>query len=508
VPSEAIVFGPVRHNLLRWLAFGSIILISIFLRLNSDLGRDLWEDEIIAAAHAEQPFWRLPVEVARFDVHPFLYFMQLHAWTLVGDSDIWLRLNSVFWNCIAVVSIFIVCLCLYGTKPAWIAASLFAVSAPVVWMAQEVRPYSWLYCLLIWAFYFAERLSRSNYMRSGDRLLTVCLCLGIIYSHALGFLAVFLGGMFALGRLVELRLTRHAFVSWGLLFGFCAVAAIPPILVDLFRDANFANNNGPLANLLDWIPRLLLPQGNSAPAVMFAGTVYLSLIIMGLRLTETRLMTLIYLVMPIFIALILSALSAPIFKLNVFTTFITPFFIIVLARVLGRLPDPHRWLAAGTVGLLFTAFSMLFFLNRTPTTGFRAATEFIRSSAKPGDVVYAPQQSMFWGMARYMGTDRRGWQLQIAPSLTDQWRRVYDRLGSRLVSWFELEPQTQVLATQSGLSLIVGNASVGIASQAHRVWLVTYQRADLPLDFPPPNIGGLRPALVKSIGFLHVELYQ
>ena len=61
----------------RWqiLVLACVIALALALRLNGGLTRDLWEDEVIAAAHAEQPFWRLPVAVMRFDVHPFLYFM-------------------------------------------------------------------------------------------------------------------------------------------------------------------------------------------------------------------------------------------------------------------------------------------------------------------------------------------------------------------------------------------------------------------------------------------------
>lgn len=107
----------------RWAALLAVITAAVALRLNADLWRDLWEDEVIAAAHAEHPFWRMPVTVFRLDVHPPLYFMQLHLWRLFGDGDLWLRLNSVVWNLLAVGSVFLVVRRLYGRFEAYAAAS-------------------------------------------------------------------------------------------------------------------------------------------------------------------------------------------------------------------------------------------------------------------------------------------------------------------------------------------------------------------------------------------------
>ncbi|MDE2575239.1 MAG: hypothetical protein KGL55_08015 [Rhodospirillales bacterium] len=219
-------------------------LVAGLLRFNPGLFRDLWEDEVIAASHADQPFWRLPAEVLRFDVHPFLYFMQLHAWSFLGSGDLWLRLNSIAWNLAAVASMFLVVRRLYGVKAGWIAASLFAVSAPVVWMAQEVRPYSWLYVLLIWAFYFIELWFSQARHGLNYKIPIYLFCISIIYSHTIGFFAVFLFGLYAFGRMIETGPTRRAVVEWVAMFAFCALTAVPPLAVDLMRDANLGAGGG------------------------------------------------------------------------------------------------------------------------------------------------------------------------------------------------------------------------------------------------------------------------
>ena len=496
-----------RRSRLQMAALGAVVCAAVLLRINAGLTRDFWEDEVIAATHAEQPFWRLPVEVMRFDIHPFLYFFQLHAWSLAGHGDLWLRLNSVAWNCAAIASIFVVASRLYGAGTAWIVAPLFALSAPAVWMSQELRPYSWLYCLLIWAFYFVERAFGSRPGGLGDRAAAFALCLGIVYSHALGFFAVFLLGLYALGRVVQGGATGRALAGWAVLFGACAVAALPPILVDLLRDANLAGG-GLLADLLDWIPRLLMPRGDGPAMLALAGLVFLGTVTAGLAARETRLMAGVFLVAPLAVALMLGAARVHMFKPNLFCTIMTPFLVIVLGRVLVRLPEPRRLVCAGAIGLAFTLFSVEFFADRAPTTGFREASRLIEAQARPGDIVYVPQESMFWGMARYMGPGRRAWQLQVAPALTPQWQRMFDRLGPRFVAAFDLRPETQTLAMPSGPDLLVGTASLGTAARAGRVWLVTYARADLPDDYPPAAIGRLKPISTSAMGFLQIRLYQ
>jgi len=484
-----------------------MLALTLALRLNAGLARDLWEDEVIAAGHAEQPFWRLPIAVMRSDVHPFLYFLQLHVWELFGDGDAWLRLNSVLWNLLAIASIFLVVKRTYCEKAAWIAAPLFALCAPVVWMAQELRPYSWLYFLLIWAFYFIERPMRTpGNTRLRDGIAAGILCVAIIYSHAIGFFAVFLLGVYALARHIEMRSPRSAIIGWALLFGLSALAAGPPLVTDMLRDANLDAQARLITNLTNWLPRLLLPRGDDRFMLVLAASTELIVIVLATAVPRTRAMAGTLIILPIVLALTLEACGLGFFKLNVFTTFMTPFFVIVLSRLLAGQRADLAWTGAMAFGMLFTLFSAEFFIHRPQTTGFSAASQMIRNEIRPGDVVYVPQPSMFGGMARYMGVTERAWQLRVAPVLSERWQHMFERLGPRFVATFELAPQTQTILTQDGIPLLVG-PSAELAT-APRIWLVTYKRADLPAGFPPARIGNLRPAFTRTVNFLQVSRYQ
>ena len=56
------------------------ILAGVAWRCDLSLKTGFWEDEIIAATHAVQPFPAILVNIVRNDIHPPLYFMQLHVW--------------------------------------------------------------------------------------------------------------------------------------------------------------------------------------------------------------------------------------------------------------------------------------------------------------------------------------------------------------------------------------------------------------------------------------------
>ncbi|MCB9250008.1 MAG: glycosyltransferase family 39 protein [Ignavibacteriales bacterium] len=75
-------------------------------------------------------------------------------WSLINISDFWLKLNSVFWSLLTLLSVYFVSFKLFSRKTAFISALLFAVAPISVFYAQEVRMYSMLMFLSLWIFYF------------------------------------------------------------------------------------------------------------------------------------------------------------------------------------------------------------------------------------------------------------------------------------------------------------------------------------------------------------------
>jgi hypothetical protein len=490
-----------------WIVGLLVATCAVALRLNSGLSLDLWEDEIIAATHAMQPLWLLPVEVARHDVHPFLYFLQLHLWSLAGTSDVWFKLNSVFWNIVAIGSIGLVGKRLYDQGTGCIAATLFALSPPSVWMAQEVRPYSWLYVLFIWTFYATELACRAGFRGRWTSARVLAFCVAIIYSHAIGFLVVFFFGVYAFVRLSEEAAGFRAYRNWLFAFGLAALTAVPALATDLMRNANLGAPDT-LSDIALWFPRMVLPRGDQPLAIALAAGIYGVTVLSGVIARPTRTVTAVFLVLPLALCAVTNAAGTVLFKLNIFSTIVTPFLVMVIARLSRRIwPRPGR-IVVCLSALLFIAGSVDYLNNRVPTTGFRAAAQMIRVDQQSGDVVYVPQQSMFWGMAWYLIGPDWGSALAVSGATDAPWRRVYQRLGPRLIALLHLEPTTQILVAPHGLVLLVGPTSQDQAAKAHRIWLVTYDRADLPAGFPPASLGALTRGTSTPIQQLTVTLYQ
>src|SRR5262249_50288338 len=119
---------------------------------------NLWEDEIIATTHAVQPLGRLFVNVARNDIHPPLYFLQLHIWGLVSHADAWFVANSVAWSLGALVSLWLVVKKLSDDEGlAWAATGIMAVLPTSLEVAFSVRMYAMLSAMAIWGYYFTHR---------------------------------------------------------------------------------------------------------------------------------------------------------------------------------------------------------------------------------------------------------------------------------------------------------------------------------------------------------------
>jgi 4-amino-4-deoxy-L-arabinose transferase-like glycosyltransferase len=147
------------------LILGGMIVVAIGLRLLA--GRSLWLDEATSWFETQLPFDRM-IEVLRdTDVHPPGYFTVLWATVRTfGDSELALRLPSLFAATALVPMLYVAGKAMYDRATGLVAAG-FAVVAPiVVWYSQEARMYAQLMLLAtvaIWALYRALESKQFRY---------------------------------------------------------------------------------------------------------------------------------------------------------------------------------------------------------------------------------------------------------------------------------------------------------------------------------------------------------
>lgn len=133
------------------LALLAVVGVALLLRLDG-LGQDaLWLDEANTWIIAREPLAGI-VERLRQDASPPLYYFFLHGWMkLFGDSAWALRLPSVLAGVALVVLTYRVGRSILSPRAAIAAAWLVAVSPSQIFHAEQVRMYSWLGLVSLYA---------------------------------------------------------------------------------------------------------------------------------------------------------------------------------------------------------------------------------------------------------------------------------------------------------------------------------------------------------------------
>ena len=504
---------------LRTMVLGIAILVGVLLRLTLRSSSTLWEDEIIAATHAVQPFGQAVVNILMNDMHPPLFFLELHVWSLVSHADWWFIANSVVFSLAALASLFVVQRRLAGPQVALASTAVLAVLPSPVWMGEEVRMYSWLSVLLIWMLYFVTR----SFARPGgtkrDAAMVVLLAVAITFTHAIGFVAVTFFGLYAASWLVFRRegRARASWREWGklvLVFGLAGLAILPMIASDLLHPADMPPLTGP-ADFAEWMAGVIVGGGAlTDPGLLAVGAfVYLAVIGMGTVAKGTRRMTLCFLVAPMVFCIVTGLALRPLFKTNFFSTFFSPFLAVVIAQLLLSAPARSARVKAALAGGVLAGLVALSVINRhdlNPLNGYyRQAADTITAQRQPGDVVWAPQTDVFWGMAWYLVGPDWGSPLAIHPPMREgsMWWKIFDRLGPSLVERLHMMPQTQTVAASDGMPIMVAPSSEPAAARAKRVWVVVFPRPDLD-PAPGPAMGYLHVKQVFDYPPVQVRLYE
>jgi hypothetical protein len=353
--------------------------------------------------------------------------------------------------------------------------------------------YAMLATLIVWALYFTVRLFRDRHHGMAAVIGLELLLLAIINTHALGFVAVLLDGLYGLCLVLRRPRDVRGLRLWLALFAIAAIGALPWLASGLLHDANLHAAGG-IAGIADALGAETLGEiAYAAPGFLVPGVLaYCLLVVIGLRSTRLRALTAIFLILPLALSLAAALWLKPLFKWNIFSTMAAPFIAIIAARAFSARDGAYmpRIASLSLLVLLLLAASVATRLTDHVSSGFRDRANLIRANYRPGDLVYAPQQSVFWGAAWYLEGPDWGSPLTVAAPPNPQWRALYRRLGPHLVKSLHLLPDRQLL-DRHGIRILAGNGSSAQAAGASRVWLLTMPRADLQPGFPPARLAGL-----------------
>lgn len=134
-----------------------IMLVALALRLFMLGAKSLWLDEVFSVTQASQS--GVAITADQYDVHPPGYYLFLHEWLGVGQSEFWVRLPSALLGTLTVLVIYRLG-CLRSEQIGLIAAGLLAIDPMHIWYSQEARMYAALTCFAAIGVCCAIRLLR------------------------------------------------------------------------------------------------------------------------------------------------------------------------------------------------------------------------------------------------------------------------------------------------------------------------------------------------------------
>jgi len=383
-------------RLLSWERPGLAVLLftGLVLRLAFLDHKSLWLDEAVTLSKALAP---LSVIIPAHDeAHPPLYYLFMHFWVRLGQSEALLRLPSVIFGTLALPF-------LYGLSREWIgrggallATALLALAPLHIWYSQEARMYSLVPLLALIVAFNAVRALRGQ--GRGYWVAAVLAALAAIYTDYSAVVGLWLGD------LVFLALVGYVSVGAG---------GRSPLLTQL-KAWGWAHG-ALLLGYLPWLPLLWQQARGFIPAqldvyttvlfrllhievtpehwqiALLAGIAF-GLLLLGLAwrhgagaiawLVRQRWLGGVFIV-----AWGLSLIAMPIprgYFLKREILIALPFLLIGVAWAMGRMRKPQL-LAAGALAL--SLVTSLYTLLAVPKEQWREATAWVRAQQAPGDVI-------------------------------------------------------------------------------------------------------------------------
>jgi mannosyltransferase len=350
--------------------------------------KSFWLDEAMSVSLADPH--RHIISVGLSDGGNFaLYYVLLHAWLQFGSGDGYARFMSVIPAVLAVAFMFALARLLFDdVRTAALAVFVLAINSFFIAYAQEARGYSLLLLLsIVSTLFFVRCFQRPASWR--DAVCYVISSVLMVYTHFFG--ALVLASQAAMILVVERR-----GVPWRILR--LAAAAIALTLVPLVY---FAHRRGSVG--IAWIaPTSAAAVGGLFEAlaggllmlVFYAVLCACALVDIrkdgtadrsSVTLPPLRLL-LIWLLLPIAIAVAFSALVTPIFIPRYLIICLPPLVLLVGAG-LARIRRPVVLAVVGTLFVAASAQALWLYYLREPKDDWRGVAAFIASRVQPGDAV-------------------------------------------------------------------------------------------------------------------------
>ncbi|MCD6519786.1 MAG: glycosyltransferase family 39 protein [Anaerolineae bacterium] len=391
------------------LALVASLIFAVGVRLYG-LGREsLWLDEATSLMLARMDIPTL-VHWTALDIHPPLYYILLHFWVSLGESEAVLRGLSVLAGVLNVLVIYALGRELFDRRTGLFAAALLALAPLHVWYSQETRMYAWVTLWSSLSVLLALKVWQKGHW--GTWLAYVLATAAGLYTHYYAIFAILVENLFFLYLLCRRRVGRGHLWRWLAAQGAVFVLFLPwfpifllPITVGGGGWVALGLGRPGVSALVQTLVLYLVGTGRELYPPLLRRLGYglaMGLLLWGIcpwakerkaqqsqapySEWEAVLFTLGYFALPLGLAWGASQVFKPMYSARYMLPFLIPFLLLV-ARGVTRVP----W-ALGRALLLISLLVVLGFgvwaqVQKLDKPPWRALAEELIAQSHPGDLV-------------------------------------------------------------------------------------------------------------------------
>lgn len=457
-----------------WTALGCAVALAVAVRVVW-LGRfDLRSDEVVEIVKA-QHLREVLTQGMLLDVHAPLFSVVTALWATLGFAGAeWkVRLLPVLLGVGAVPALYFVTRHIYGHRAAFITALLLAVSPFHVTLSRDLKDDVFLVFAGTLTMYFLMRAAKDDKTRhwAGYTLTAAVACYAQFF---IGPLLFFVNIWF----IIFARAHKGRFLRWAAANAVAVVLIVPMILFTLWRA------HAVLGGSDWWVPRptpatvgfyiktLAYGYSDHEPYFKLATVIYVLLGATGVWIAwrEDRRWTVFFLfwsVLPVTAMYLLSQQTQSVFLYRSMALYGLPLYVWAGLAISRTKPRAARACLVG--GLFMMASTPLheLYAGRFPTyefphrpghplpLEFRKGAEFIRSRARPGDIVLHTAHTNIFPFYYYGLADLPQANVGADQEAIDHFQRTFPPVPM-----------------PKGLELVRMTALQPIVRDKERVWLV------------------------------------
>src|SRR5579871_6631792 len=432
-----------QHQSRALLALMGIIALAGFLRFWHIARESMWYDETFSVWLAQRNLRSMLHIMARFEANMALYYLALHAWLHMGDSEAAVRSLSAIVGILTVPAIFLLGRRLFDPRVALVSALLLAINTFHIEYSQEARAYSSAVLFVTLASFFLVRAIETE--RSSDWALYVLAAVAASYCQFFVWPVFIAQGLSLLALPRDNRPWRRRFVASAV----AIILACVPLMANILLDKT---------PHLSWIPRprpldlykLLLDFAGIALHSIGAPIMVLILLFVLLAafrhphvdptgFARWRIVFLLgWLLFPVLLTFGITQWK-PIYVDRYFIVCL-PAFLILLSASLLRVPS--RALAAALLlTIVFLAFQAIrSYEGNLVKEDWRDATGYVFSQRKQGDAIlfhmdwgqrpfeyYARRRGESWDADSVLlsGADSSGMSATLLPMNRNHFSRIW-----------------------------------------------------------------------------------